>query len=161
MGKGSAATFHACQAMLPFLYPFSRQNSHSSEKKRETPNRPAEQSISSPQNKRKSNPPKLLTSSWSSCRSRKTFTFCHTIFQKFCTEKHRQNEPKNSQKTAHFKLFWFFFQNCPYDLHEVFYAIFCQSFYTILESYICSDIKIVWLGSEKEPKLDQKWQWSM
>ena len=34
---------------------------------------------------------------------------------------------------------------------------FLQLFYTILESYMCNDIKIVWLGCEKQPKLTQKW----
>ena len=34
---------------------------------------------------------------------------------------------------------------------------FLQLFYTILESYMCNGIKIVWLGCEKQPKLAQKW----
>ena len=34
---------------------------------------------------------------------------------------------------------------------------FLQIFYTILESYMCNGIKIVWLGCEKQPKLAQKW----
>ena len=36
------------------------------------------------------------------------------------------------------------------------WAIFLQSFYTILGSYVCNDIKVVWLGCEKQPKLVQK-----
>ena len=33
---------------------------------------------------------------------------------------------------------------------------FLQLFYTILESYMCNGIKIVWLGCEKQPKNGQK-----
>ena len=34
---------------------------------------------------------------------------------------------------------------------------FLQLFFTILESYMCNGIKIVWLGCEKQPKLAQNW----
>ena len=34
---------------------------------------------------------------------------------------------------------------------------FLQTFYIIIESYMCNGIKIVWLGCEKQPKLAQKW----
>ena len=33
---------------------------------------------------------------------------------------------------------------------------FSQSLYTILGFYVCNDVKVVWLGSEKQPKLVQK-----
>ena len=42
-----------------------------------------------------------------------------------------------------------------YDSNEMFYS---HSTYTILESYMCNGIKIVWLGREKQPKLTQNGQ---
>ena len=59
-------------------------------------------------------------------------------------EKHSQNEPKNGQKT-HFSIFFRFSQK----LSIRFERNFLQLFYTILESYTCNGIKIVWLGCEK------------
>ena len=81
-----------------------------------------------------------------------------TIFIKFCTvilrpkgpcvlkgikifrlecEKHSQNKPKNSQKTAIFD--FRFLKNCPYDSNEN----FLLSFYTIVWSYVCNSNKVV------------------
>ena len=37
-------------------------------------------------------------------------------------EKHRQNLPKNGQKTVVFRLFSIFSKNCPYDSNEIFYS---------------------------------------
>ena len=86
----------------------------------------------------------------------------HTIFIKFCSHStskwapacskasklfdwNVRNIAKISPKTAIFRLFFDFLKNCPYDSNE----IFLKSFYTILESYMCNDIEIVWLGCEK------------
>ena len=56
-------------------------------------------------------------------------------------EKHSQNLPKNGQKTAIFRF--------SQKLSIRFERNFLQIFYTILESYMCNGIKIVWLGCEK------------
>ena len=55
-------------------------------------------------------------------------------------------------KNSHFWLFRF-----SQKLSIRFERIFPQSFYTIIKSYMCIGIKIVWLGCEKRPKLARKW----
>ena len=52
--------------------------------------------------------------------------------------------PENGQKTAIFLLFSLFSKTV-----LRFERNFLQLFYTILESYMCNGIKIVWLGCEK------------
>ena len=70
-------------------------------------------------------------------------------------EKHSQNKPKNGQKTAISRVFRF-----SRKLSIRFERNLLQIFYTILESYMCNGIKIVWLGcekhSQKKPKSGQK-----
>ena len=63
-----------------------------------------------------------------------------------------QKWPKLAQKQPFFDIFGFF-----QKLSIRFERNFLQSFYTILESYMCNGIKIVWLECEKQPKLAQKW----
>ena len=60
--------------------------------------------------------------------------------------------PKMAKKQPFFDFFRF-----SQKLSIRFERNFLQLFYTILESYMCNDIKIVWLGCEKQPKLAQKW----
>ena len=55
-----------------------------------------------------------------------------------------QNYPKNGQKPAIFDFF-----RLSQKLSIRFEQIFLQLFYTILESYMCNGIKIVWLEYEK------------
>ena len=64
-----------------------------------------------------------------------------------------KKQPKLNQKLANFRLFQF-----SQKLSLTFIRNFLRSFYTLLESYVCNDIKIVRLGSEKQPKLVQKYQ---
>ena len=65
--------------------------------------------------------------------------------------------PEMAKKQPFFDIFGFF-----QKLSKRFERNFLQSFYTILESYMCNDIKIVWLGCEKHsiakvnPKMDKK-----
>ena len=66
-------------------------------------------------------------------------------------EKHRNMakiSPKNGQKTLIFRFFLFSKLSIRFERN------FLQLFYTILESYMCNGIKIVWLGCEKH---SQKW----
>ena len=51
---------------------------------------------------------------------------------------------KMAKKTVIFRFFWF-----SHKLSIRFERNFLQLFYTILESYMCNGIKIVWLGCEK------------
>ena len=60
--------------------------------------------------------------------------------------------PKMAKKQPFFDFFRF-----SQKLSIRFERKFLQIFYTILESYMCNGIKIVWLGCEKQPKLAQKW----
>ena len=60
--------------------------------------------------------------------------------------------PKMAKKQPFFDFFRF-----SQKLSIRFERNFIQLFYTILESYMCSGIKIVWLGCEKQPNLAQKW----
>ena len=60
--------------------------------------------------------------------------------------------PKMAKKQPFFDFFRF-----SQKLSIRFERNFLQIFYTILESYMCNGIKIVWLGCEKQPKLAQKW----
>ena len=60
--------------------------------------------------------------------------------------------PKMAKKQPFFDFFRFSLK-----LSIRFERNFLQLFYTILESYMCNGIKIVWLGCEKQPKLAQKW----
>ena len=60
--------------------------------------------------------------------------------------------PKMAKKQPFFDFFRF-----SQKLSIRFEPNFLQLFYTILESYMCNGIKIVWLGCEKQPKLAQKW----
>ena len=66
-----------------------------------------------------------------------------------------QKWPKLAQKQSFFDFFQF-----SQKLSIRFERNFPQSFFTILESYMCNGIKIVWLGCEKhsqiQPKIDQK-----
>ena len=60
--------------------------------------------------------------------------------------------PKMAKKQPFFDFFRF-----SQKLSIRFERNFLQSFYTILESYMCSGIKIVWLGCEKHsPKMAKK-----
>ena len=63
--------------------------------------------------------------------------------------------PKKAKKQSFFDFFRF-----PQKLSIRFKRNFLQLFYTILESYMCNGIKIVWLGCEKHgqnyPKNGQK-----
>ena len=63
--------------------------------------------------------------------------------------------PKMAKKQS-FSIFFRFSQK----LSIRFERNYLQSFYTILESYICNDIKVVWLGcgkhSQNDPKNGQK-----
>ena len=59
--------------------------------------------------------------------------------------------PKMAKKQPFFDFFRF-----SQKLSIRFERNFLQLFYTILESYMCSGIKIVWLGCEKQPELAQK-----
>ena len=59
-------------------------------------------------------------------------------------EKYSQNCPKIGQKQSFFDFFRF-----SQKLSIRFERNFLQSFYSILESYMCNGIKIVWLGCEK------------
>ena len=89
----------------------------------------------------------------------------HTIFTKFCTvilhpkgplrvQRHQNRmawmwetakiSPKMAKKQPFFDFFRF-----SQKLSIRFERNFLQLFYTILESYMCSGIKIVWLGCEK------------
>ena len=63
-------------------------------------------------------------------------------------EKH---SPKMAKKQPFFDFFRF-----SQKLSIRFERNFLQLFYTILESYMCNGIKIVWLGCEKQPKNGQK-----
>ena len=60
------------------------------------------------------------------------------------SEKHCQNQPKKGQKQP-FSDFFRFSQK----LSIRFERNVLQLFYTIIESYMCNGIKIVWLGCEK------------
>ena len=65
-----------------------------------------------------------------------------------------EKQPKLAQKwpkNRHFSTFRFLKNSIRFERN------FLQLFYTILESYMCNGIKIVWLGCEKQPKLAQKW----
>ena len=66
-----------------------------------------------------------------------------------------RNIAKISPKMAKKQPFLDFF---PFSqkLSKRFKRNFLQSFYTILESYMCNGIKIIWLRCEKQPKLAQK-----
>ena len=67
-------------------------------------------------------------------------------------EKHSQSSPKMAKKQPFFHFFRF-----SQKLSIRFERNFLQLFYTILESYMCNDIKIVWLGCEKHsPKMAKK-----
>ena len=59
-------------------------------------------------------------------------------------EKHSQISPKMAKKQPFFVFFRF-----SQKLSIRFERNFLQIFYTILESYMCNGIKIVWLGCEK------------
>ena len=67
-----------------------------------------------------------------------------------------RNIAKISPKVAKKQPFFDFFRFSQ-KLSIRFERNFLQLFYTILESYMCNGIKIVWLGCEKQPKLAQKW----
>ena len=94
-------------------------------------------------------------------------------------EKYSQNWPRNSQ-------LWRFsincFKNCRNDSNEIFYSYsnpywsplrnsvrfkrnFLQPFYTVLGTWVCNDIKTVWLGFEKHslnwPRISQLWTFSI
>ena len=60
--------------------------------------------------------------------------------------------PKMAKKQPFFDFFRF-----SQKLFIRFERNFLQLFYTILESFMCNGIKIVWLGCEKQPKLAQNW----
>ena len=60
--------------------------------------------------------------------------------------------PKMAKKQSFLDLFRF-----SQKLSMRFERNLLQSCYTILESYMCNGIKIVWLGFGKQPKLAQKW----
>ena len=60
--------------------------------------------------------------------------------------------PKMAKKQRFFDFFRF-----SQKLSIRFERNFLQSFYIIIESYMCNGIKIVWLGCEKQPKLALKW----
>ena len=59
-----------------------------------------------------------------------------------------RNIAKNSPKMAKKQSFFDFFQFSQ-KLSKRFERNFLQPFYTILESYMCNGIEIVWLGCEK------------
>ena len=59
-----------------------------------------------------------------------------------------RNIAKISPKMAKKQPFFHFFRFSQ-ELSIRFERNFLQLFYTILESYMCNDIKIVWLGCEK------------
>ena len=59
-------------------------------------------------------------------------------------EKHSQNSQKMAKKPPFFDFFRF-----SQKLSIRFERNFLQLFYTILESYMCNGIKIIWLGCEK------------
>ena len=96
----------------------------------------------------------------------------HTIFINFCTvtlhpkgplrAQWHQNRMAGMSETAKIspkmaKKQPFFDFRFSQKLSIRFERNFLQLFYTILESYMCNGIKIVWLGCEKQPKLAQKW----
>ena len=89
----------------------------------------------------------------------------HTIFTKFCSHSTPKGAPayakasksygwevrniaKISPKMARKQPFFDFFRFSQ-KLSIRFERNFLQSFYIILESYMCNGIKILWLGSEK------------